>query len=199
MRGTGTSLVWRIAQIASVTLVVALLGFLVYDITHDNAGQIANTVDSGHNTPAYDFTAQLVGSSRTLSLKSLRGKVVVLNFWQSYCPPCTNEARTVSMVSKRWAGKGVEFVGIDVQDLPGPALKFMHRFDITYPVVSDDGSLVGRYGVTGYPETFFIDRAGMVVSMPPTDCPGNYCQIGHIIGGATTQTLDAGITAAMRA
>ena len=122
----------------------------------------------------------------------------MLNFWQSYCPPCTHEAPVVSAVAKQWAGKGVVFVGVDEQDLPGPATAFMQRFDITYPVVSDDGPLVGHYGVTGYPETFFIDKHGIVVPMPATDA-GTYCQVGHIIGGATRQTLDAGIRAGARA
>ncbi len=77
------------------------------------------------------------------------------------------------------------FVGVDVQDLRGPALAFMKRFDITYPIVRDSGSLVGHYGVTGYPETFFIDRKGRVV--PP-----------HIVGPATRQDIDNGIRRAFR-
>ncbi len=119
------------------------------------------------------------------SLVSLRGKVGVLNFWQSYCAPCTEEARTLAKTAKSWEKKGVVFVGVDVQDLRGPALAFIKRFDITYPIVSDGGSLVGRYGVTGYPETFFIDRKGCVV--PP-----------HIIGPATTKQLNWGIRKAFR-
>jgi cytochrome c biogenesis protein CcmG/thiol:disulfide interchange protein DsbE len=120
-----------------------------------------------------------------LSLASLRGKVVVLNFWQSYCAPCTHEARTLADAAKSWENKNVVFVGVDVQDLRGPALAFIKRFDITYPIVADGGSLVGRYGVTGYPETFFIDRKGRVV--PP-----------HIIGPATRQDLDKGIRQAFK-
>jgi cytochrome c biogenesis protein CcmG/thiol:disulfide interchange protein DsbE len=116
---------------------------------------------------------------------SLRGKVVVLNFWQSYCAPCTREARTLSAGSRRWEGKDVVFLGVDEQDLRGPALKFMRRFDISYPIVADDLSLTGHYGVTGYPETFFIDRHGRVV--PP-----------HIVGPATPATLDEGIKRALR-
>jgi len=126
-----------------------------------------------------------------VSLTGLRGKVVVLNFWESYCAPCTQEAHTLSMVSKQWAHRGVVFVGIDEQDLPGPATKFMHRFDITYPVIADDGPLISLYGVTGYPETFFIDKRDKVIPMPETEG-----QVGHIIGGATVQMLDAGIESA---
>ena len=134
--------------------------------------------------PAPLFTKQLVATRGTLSLASLRGKVVVLNFWQSYCAPCTHEARLLADTSRSWSGKGVVFVGVDEQDLRGPALKFMHRFNITYPIVADDLALTGHYGVTGYPETFFIDRRGRVI--PP-----------HVIGPATRKTLDAGIQRAL--
>jgi cytochrome c biogenesis protein CcmG/thiol:disulfide interchange protein DsbE len=183
----------RAAQVVSVSAVLALLGLLVWDVAHSATGKIASEVDSQQIVPAYPFSRPRVGAPGSVSLAGLRGKVVVLNFWESYCAPCTQEARTVSLVSKQWAHKGVVFVGVDEQDLPGPATAFMHRFDITYPVISDDGPLIGHYGVTGYPETFFIDKRGRVIPMPPTEG-----QVGHIIGGATPQTLDAGIRAAMR-
>ena len=64
-------------------------------------------------------------------------------------------------------------------------MKFIRRFHISYPIVSDSGSLVGHYGVTGYPETFFVDPKGFIV--PP-----------HIIGEATAKTLDEGIKRALR-
>ena len=125
-----------------------------------------------------------------MSLAALRGKVVVLNFWQSYCPPCTREAPVVSDGgASAGRGKNVVFVGVDEQDLSGPATKFMRRFDITYPVISDDGPLIGHYGVTGYPETFFIDRHGRVIPLPPNKTG----QVGHIIGPATPALLDLGI------
>jgi cytochrome c biogenesis protein CcmG/thiol:disulfide interchange protein DsbE len=183
----------RGAQAVSVVLVLALLGLLVYDVTHSSAGRIASEVDSQHAVAAWPFTRPRVGAPGSVSLSAFHGKkVVVLNFWQSYCPPCTSEAPVVSAAAKRWASRGVVFVGVDEQDLPGPATAFMRRFHINYPVIADDGPLIGHYGVTGYPETFFIDRHGMVVPMPPTDG-----QVGHIIGAATPATLAAGIRTAM--
>jgi cytochrome c biogenesis protein CcmG, thiol:disulfide interchange protein DsbE len=182
----------RSAQVVTLTLVLALLGLLVWDVAHSATGRIAAEVDNQEIVPAYPFSRPRVGAPGRISLSALHGKVVVLNFWQSYCPPCTHEAPVVSAVSKRWSGKGVVFVGVDEQDLPGPATAFMRRFHITYPVISDDGPLIGHYGVTGYPETFFIDRRGRVVPMPPTGG-----QTGHIIGAATTATLDAGIRTAL--
>jgi cytochrome c biogenesis protein CcmG, thiol:disulfide interchange protein DsbE len=189
----GGRLLWRAAQLVSVSLVLALLGLLVYDVSHSATGRIAAEVDSQHAVAAWPVTRPRVGTGGNISLQAYHGKeVVVLNFWQSYCPPCTHEAPVVSAASKQWAGHGVVFIGVDEQDLPGPATAFMRRFHITCPVVADDGPLIGHYGVTGYPETCFIDKQGVVVPMPPTDG-----QVGHIIGAATPTTLAAGIRAAL--
>jgi cytochrome c biogenesis protein CcmG/thiol:disulfide interchange protein DsbE len=181
----------RGAQIGSVVVVLALLGLLVWKVLHNPKG-LASAVDKQKIVPAYPFTRPRVGAAGTVSLASLRGKVVVLNFWQSYCPPCTHEAPVVSAMAKKWAQKNVVFVGVDEQDLSGPATKFMRRFDITYPVISDDGPLIGHYGVTGYPETFFIDRRGRVIPLPPNKTG----QVGHIVGAATPELLDLGIRTA---
>ncbi len=183
---------FRAAQILSVAVVLALLGVLIWKVV-DNPKGIATAVDKQQIVPAYPFSRPRVGTSGTVSLAGLRGKVVVLNFWQSYCPPCTHEAPVVSAVAKRWAGKGVVFVGVDEQDLSGPATKFMRRFDITYPVISDDGPLIGHYGVTGYPETFFIDKRGRVIPLPSNKLG----QVGHIVGPATPELLDLGIRNAL--
>lgn len=183
----------RWAQIVSVAVVLCLLGILSWKVLHSTKG-LASAVDSDHVVAAYPFSRPRVGASGTISLAGLRGKIVVLNFWQSYCPPCTHEAPVMSAVSKEWAKKGVVFVGVDEQDLAGPATKFMKRFDITYPIISDDGPLIGHYGVTGYPETFFIDKRGRVIPLPPN----NQGQVGHIIGPATKSLLDLGIENAMK-
>jgi len=174
----------RAAQGAAVAVVLALLGVLVWDIAHQSGSKVAREVDKGEVVAAPPFTRSRVDTSGKLSLASLRGKVVVLNFWQSYCAPCTREARTLADGAKRWAGKDVVFLGVDEQDLRSPALKFMQRFGITYPIVADNLSLTGHYGVTGYPETFFIDRRGRVV--PP-----------HIVGPASRKNLDEGIRKAL--
>jgi cytochrome c biogenesis protein CcmG, thiol:disulfide interchange protein DsbE len=183
----------RGAQMVSVVVVCALLGLLVWKVANSPKG-LAGKVDKQQVVPAYPFSASRVGATGKVSLASLRGKVVVLNFWQSYCPPCTHEAPVVSAVSKQWAGKDVVFVGVDEQDLSGPATAFMKRFDITYPVISDDGPLIGHYGVTGYPETFFIDKHGRVIPLPPNKSG----QVGHIVGAASADLLDLGIRTAIK-
>jgi cytochrome c biogenesis protein CcmG/thiol:disulfide interchange protein DsbE len=175
----------RAAQIGAVTLVVALLGILVWKITHRPGGDIAEQANKGNIVAAPDFTRPRVDTSGELSLASLRGKTVVLNFWQSYCAPCTHEAPILAQSSRNWKNRDVVFVGVDVQDLRGPAQAFLERFEIDYPNIADGGNLVGRYGVTGYPETFFVTKNGCVV--PP-----------HIVGPATHEDLNNGIRKAIR-
>jgi cytochrome c biogenesis protein CcmG/thiol:disulfide interchange protein DsbE len=183
----------RIPQALAVGVVAGLLGLLVWDLAHSTAGKVARDVDAGKIIKAPAFTRPRIDKSGTLSLASLRGKVVVMNFWQSYCPPCHTEARTLAAASRRWAGnKDVVFLGVDEIDLRSAARKFMQRYGITYPTISDDGPLVGHYGVTGYPETFFIDRRGRVVPIHVGDVRG------HIVGAASTQDLNQGIRQAMK-
>jgi len=183
----------RLPQAAAVTVVVGLLGLLVWDVVHSSGGKVAKEVDSGHVYAAPAFTRPYVNRTGKLTFASLRGKVVVVNFWQSYCAPCTQEARTLAAVSRQWRNhKNVVFLGVDVQDFRSAGLKFLRRFGITYPNVSDDGSLVGRFGVTGYPETFFVDRRGRVIPMPSVGG-----QVGHIVGPATPRLLAAGIRQAL--
>lgn len=188
----------RTFQAVAVAFVLGLLAVLVWKVVHNPTSAVIRAEQSDTPIPAPAFIKDRVNGTGTLSLASLHGKVVVLNFWQSYCAPCTAEARTLSTSAKQWAPKGVVFLGIDEQDLRGPALKFIHRFDITYPIVADNLSLTGKYGVTGYPETFFIDPQGQVVPLDPThDSVCNCTQSGHIIGGASAATLAAGIKQAM--
>ena len=103
----------RLPQLLAVAVVLGLLGLLVWDVVHSQGGKIAKEVDAGQIIPAPMFTRPRVDTAGSLSLAALRGKVVVLNFWQSYCAPCTKEASTLAMASKRWAGKDVVFVGVD--------------------------------------------------------------------------------------
>ena len=165
---------------------LALLALLVWKVVHNPTSPVQRAEQDRQIIAAPLFTKNRVDTSGTLSLASLRGKVVVINFWQSYCAPCTHEARILAEGSRRWADKDVVFLGIDEQDLRNPALKFMRRFGITYPNVADNLGLVGHYGVTGYPETFFVDRSGRVI--PP-----------HVIGPVTVKTLDDGIKRALSA
>ncbi len=151
-------------QIVAVGLVVALLGLLGWKVLKGDSNAVTGSLSSGKSIVAPDFTLSRLEGDGTLALSSLRGKVVVLNFWASWCGPCKDETPLLQKGWSRWEGKDVVFVGIDVKDFRGDAQAFVKRFGVTYPNVYDGkGSTVGRYGVTGFPETFFVDRSGRVV------------------------------------
>jgi cytochrome c biogenesis protein CcmG/thiol:disulfide interchange protein DsbE len=150
-----------VAQAAAVAVVVALFGLLAWKVTQGES-EVTAELARGGAPEAPAFTLERLDGKGDLSLESLRGRPVVLNFWASWCGPCKDEAPLLEEASKRWSGK-VAFVGIDVKDFRGDARKFVDRYGVTYPNVYDGkGSTIGRYGVTGYPETYFIDAEGRV-------------------------------------
>jgi cytochrome c biogenesis protein CcmG/thiol:disulfide interchange protein DsbE len=99
-----------------------------------------------------------------LSLQALRGQVVVVNFWASWCfPACYEEAPALARAWEAYKDRGVLMIGINIQDKEEPAKKFLARFGHAFPNAPDPAGRVSvDYGVYGVPETFFIDRAGRV-------------------------------------
>ena len=104
----------------------------------------------------------MLGSARSLSLRSLRGHPVLLNFWGSYCPPCKDELPFLESVYRRYRARGVTVVGVDTADDTRPhALAMARHFGLTYPIVSDvRGDVADRYNVQGTPTSVFIDATG---------------------------------------
>ena len=150
------------AQVVAVGVVVALLGLLVWKVTQGES-EVARSLSRGGTPPAPAFSLERLDGRGELSLSSLRGKAVVLNFWASWCGPCKDETPLLQRGYERWKEKDVVFVGVDVKDFRGDARSFLRRYGVTYPNVYDGkGSLVGRYGVTGFPETYFIDADGNI-------------------------------------
>jgi cytochrome c biogenesis protein CcmG, thiol:disulfide interchange protein DsbE len=149
-------------QVAAVGVVVALLGLLAWKIAQDES-EVTSQLSRGGTPAAPAFTLERLDGKGDLSLDSLRGKTLVLNFWASWCGPCKDETPLLQEAWGRWRDKGVVFLGIDVKDFRGDAKDFLARYGVTYPNVYDGkGSTVGRYGVTGFPETYFVDADGKV-------------------------------------
>ncbi len=123
-------------------------------------------VDISSKTAA-EFTLTLSGgtldSGTELSLSDLRGKVVRVDFWASWCTPCRQEAPVLSQVYLEYAGQPVEFIGVNIWDRNQDALDFLEAFQTTYPNgVDQAGSIAVDYGVRGIPEKYFIDQKGVV-------------------------------------
>ena len=111
---------------------------------------------------APNFTLQLPDGG-TLSIADLRGKVVMLDFWASWCQPCRDEAPALAQVYREYRQRDVEFVGINLWDNPGDAELFLQQQGHEYPNGIDaDGKIAISYGVRGIPEKFFIARDGSI-------------------------------------
>jgi cytochrome c biogenesis protein CcmG/thiol:disulfide interchange protein DsbE len=152
------------AQALSVVLVGGLLALLVWKIAHQNRHTAASEIRSGKTGPAPLFDFPRIDRGGKLSLASLRGKVVVLNFWQSSCDTCKAEAPALERTWKQLRSRGVVVVGVDVQDIKSDARRFARKYGITYPLVHDIvGKTMDSYGLTGYPETYFVNRRGQLV------------------------------------
>ncbi|PJF47163.1 MAG: TlpA family protein disulfide reductase [Chloroflexi bacterium] len=119
-------------------------------------------------SPAPDFTLALypgyrAGLPEQIRLSDLRGQVVVMNFWASWCVECYKEADALEAVYRKYKDRGVIFLGIDYLDTEAPALAYLKQYDVTYPNGLDVQQRIARaYRITGVPETFFIDRNGVV-------------------------------------
>ncbi len=115
--------------------------------------------------PIPDLTLPYLEKDGQLSLRSLNGRIVVVNFWASWCVPCRNEHDDLVSTARAYRNEGVTFVGIVYQDDPKQAIAFLDELGRGYDHVTDPGSRAAiDFGVFGVPETFFIDPGGTVVA-----------------------------------
>ncbi len=142
--------------IAAGLIGMLILALLVYGLTTTHA-----SLDVGSPAPEISLTA-FDGSS--INLAGQRGKIVVINFFASWCAPCQQEAAGVQQVWRDYQQQGVQFYGIAYKDAASAAQAFLDEFGVTYPSAIDPGSRIARaYGITGVPETFVIDRQGLLI------------------------------------
>lgn len=117
----------------------------------------------------------------TISLADLEGKVVVVDFWSSWCAPCRAEGPVLAETYREWRERGVEFVGIAIWDDPGPVQSFIDSNGIEYiNGIDDKGRIAVDWGVRGIPEKFFVNAEGDVVK--------------KIVGPNTAAGLDSVLT-----
>ena len=153
-----------VGQVLAVGLVAALFALLVWRLVQAEDDGVRGALSAGETPQAPDFTLDRLDTDGELRLSALRGKVVVLNFWASWCDPCKEEAPVLERTWKRYGPERLVVVGVDWNDLGSAAQRFARRYGMTYPLVHDGRkTLTQPYGLTGVPETFVIDRRGRIV------------------------------------
>jgi cytochrome c biogenesis protein CcmG, thiol:disulfide interchange protein DsbE len=153
---------WPVTLAAAA--LVALLTYGVASVGPDTSLDEALRGGDRVEAPVKDLPQ--LGSAGTGSLADHAGKVVVLNVWASWCPPCKSEMPLLQRTHDRIASRDGMVLGIDTQDATDKALEFLREKRITFPSLRDRDREYGRdFGVSGYPETFLIDRQGRIAAL----------------------------------
>ena len=141
---------------------------------NDKFGEVAVSID-----PATDFELTTLAGD-IVSIADYRGKVVVIDFWSSTCPPCRVEAPVLAETYRSWRERGVEFIGIAIWDEERAVVDFIEMEGIEYVNGIDVSGVAVDFGVTGIPEKFFVSIEGKIVR--------------KVIGPNTRETLDSILT-----
>lgn len=142
---------------------------------NDNFGEVRLSID-----PTADFELTTL-TGEVISIADYRGKVVMVDFWSSWCVPCRAEGPILAETYRVWRDRGVEFIGIAIWDSEGPVRDFIELNGIEYVNGIDASGLTAvDFGVTGIPEKFFISAEGKIVK--------------KVIGPNTRETLDSILT-----
>ena len=142
-----------------VTVMVIILSLKL----NDSAFKFSNQVAIEDNLPAPDFTFPGL-DGKMVSLSDYKGKVVLVNIWATWCPPCVDEMPSMEKLYNKFKGQNFEILAVSIDE---PGLKavapFMRKFNLTFPALIDSkGAINAVYGVTGVPESFIIDKQGIL-------------------------------------
>ena len=157
----------RPAALGVSIAVVALVGLLAYGLAATGPDQgIERSLAQGQRAPAPDIRLPRLDGRGEQSLSDYRGKVVVLNYWASWCEPCRKESPLLERWHRRITPRGGTVLGVDVLDVSSDAREFVAEFGLSYPMLRDgDGASQEKFGVVAYPETVVIDRRGRIAGV----------------------------------
>jgi cytochrome c biogenesis protein CcmG, thiol:disulfide interchange protein DsbE len=143
--------------------VLALVALLAYGLVSNKTSESPSSALLNKVAPT-PVLPTLDGPGKS-SLAAYKGKVVVLNYWASWCDPCRAEAPLLERWQQRIQSKGGTVLGVDVLDVAGDARAFVNKYGLTYPILRDgDGSSQTAYGILAYPESFVIGRDGRIAA-----------------------------------
>ena len=145
-----------------VVVVAAVIALFV--AAHHRRNGAVHSAQSGGPQAAPDFSLPDL-SGATVTLSSFRGKVVLLDFWATWCEPCRDETPHFVDLQNRYAPQGLQIIGVSMDDSPEPVRDFAQKFQINYSVVMGNAKTGQLYGgILGLPVAYFIDRQGRIRS-----------------------------------
>ncbi len=164
-------------KILAILIVVAVAMLLVLSTSGDGFFHRRKTPVSGKNDlftilriqkfeeplVAPDFTLKDLKGNQ-VALKNFKGRVVFLNFWATWCPPCRREMPAMERLYKKLKDRGLVILAVDMQESEKLVKAFMSDFSLSFPALLDlDGDISFLYGIRGLPSTYIIDREGMII------------------------------------
>jgi cytochrome c biogenesis protein CcmG/thiol:disulfide interchange protein DsbE len=176
------SRVWAVLGVAGAVLVAAAL--LSFGLSHRDA--LASTPLVQRQAPGFTLPGLDGGGGSSVRLADLRGQVVVVNFWASWCAECHTEQAALNETWQRFRDAGVVVLGVDFEDAGGDARRYVATSGVGYPVVVDaDSSTALAYGVRGVPETYVVDQRGRIVDrvIGPVSAPSLKATIENLLAG----------------
>ena len=149
--------------VTAMAIAIAMPVGLAAETTKDFAAQLGlHTFEAGVEAP--DFELEYLDGERR-SLHSFRGKVVFLNFWATWCPPCRAEMPSMQKLQDRYAGDDMTVLAVDLQESRAAVEKFVDEYELAFAIPLDtDGRVGALYGVHSIPTTYIIGRDGMVIA-----------------------------------
>jgi cytochrome c biogenesis protein CcmG, thiol:disulfide interchange protein DsbE len=159
-----------VLPIAASLAGVALVGLLVYGVSAQSASRTLDELVAGGRYPAAPQAARrlpVLGAGHgSAALASFKGKVVLLNFWASWCEPCRTEAPLLQRAQRTLSEHDATVLGVSYLDASPDSEAFVRQYHLTYPELRDtDGAFARSYGTNQLPESFVIDRAGRIVAI----------------------------------
>ena len=142
---------------------ILLVALLLYLGLVTNSSKTTPT-GLGPGKTAPDFKLKTL-SGKEVALSDYKGKVVLVNFWASWCPPCREEMPLFKRVYEKYRNKGFEILAVSTDTSAEPVKKFVKDYRINFPVLLDDGSVASLYGIQGLPTSFLVGRDGKILKV----------------------------------
>lgn len=148
----------------AVSLIVTIALIVVSLVQDDSSLESVKMSSIGEGIPAPDFTFPGLDGKNT-SLSDYKGKVVLVNIWATWCPPCVEEMPSMQKLYNEFNGKNFEILAVSIDAAGVDAVApFMKKHKLFFPALMDPkGTIKSMYGVTGIPESFIIDKQGVLV------------------------------------